>query len=49
MKKHLNRKYKCLRLIDSYNYVEEKIEESYEIIDYLVEEDIDINMIIEEL
>ena len=27
MKKHLNRKYKCLRLIDSYNYIEEKIEE----------------------
>jgi hypothetical protein len=27
MRKHLNRKHKCLRIIDSYNYKEEKIEE----------------------
>ena len=27
MRKHLNRKHKCSRIIDSYNYKEEKIEE----------------------
>ena len=27
MRKHLNRKHKCLRIIESYNYKEEKIEE----------------------